>query len=184
MEERYELISRCVIRRLGKNEIVKSFDCGDADLNDFILHESPHYRKALLAVSYMLETQDDKKIIAYFSLANDRVSLTDFQNKTAFNRFRRKRFVNEKRLKSYPAVKICRLGTDLSARGFGIGTSLLNMIKSYFLDDNKTGCRFVTIDAYASAIPFYISNGFSPLTEEDEKADTRLLYFDLDEVEE
>lgn len=117
-------------------------------------------------------------------MANDRVSLTDFQNKTAFNRFRRKRFVNEKRLKSYPAVKICRLGADLSARGLGIGTSLLNMIKSYFLDDNKTGCRFVTVDAYASAIPFYISNGFSPLTEEDEKADTRLLYFDLDEVEE
>ncbi len=28
------------IRRLSKKESVKSFDCGDADLNDFILKES------------------------------------------------------------------------------------------------------------------------------------------------
>ena len=150
MEQYYELISNCIIRKLEKEEIVKSFDCGDADLNDFILHESQLYRKALLAVSYVLETQTDRQVIAYFSLANDRISLTDFQDKTSFNRFRKKRFVNEKRLKSYPAVKICRLGTDLSVRGIGIGTSLLNMIKSYFLDDNKTGCRFITVDAYAS----------------------------------
>mgnify|MGYP000710442746 CR=1 FL=1 len=182
MEQYYELISNCIIRKLEKEEIVKSFDCGDADLNDFILHESQLYRKALLAVSYVLETQTDRQVIAYFSLANDRISLTDFQDKTSFNRFRKKRFVNEKRLKSYPAVKICRLGTDLSVRGIGIGTSLLNMIKSYFLDDNKTGCRFITVDAYASAVPFYLLNGFAPLTEEDENSETRLLYFDLEEV--
>lgn len=85
-------------------------------------------------------------------------------------------------MKSYPAVKICRLGTELSVRGLGIGTSLLNMIKSLFLEDNKTGCRFVTVDAYASAIPFYLKNGFAPLTTDDANEHTRLLYFDLDEV--
>lgn len=182
MEQNQELISNCIIRKLGKEEIVKSFDCGDADLNDFILHESQHYRKALLAVSYILETLSNQQTIAYFSLANDRISLTDFQDKPAFNRFRKKRFVNEKRIKSYPAVKICRLGTDLSVRGLGIGTSILNMIKSFFLDENKTGCRFITVDAYASAVSFYLSNGFAPLTDDDANADTRLLYFDLDEV--
>ena len=36
-------------------EIIKSFDCGDVDLNDFILNESMFYRKALLAVSYVVE---------------------------------------------------------------------------------------------------------------------------------
>lgn len=182
MEQRHELISRCVVRKLEKEEKVESFDCGDTDLNDFILHESPYYRKALLAVSYVLEIEDSKEVVAYFSLANDRVSLTDFENNTEFNRFRRHRFVNEKRLKSYPAVKICRLGTELSVRGLGIGTSLLNMIKSLFLDDNKTGCRFITVDAYAGAIPFYLKNGFAPLTTDDANEHTRLLYFDLDEV--
>ena len=34
------------IRKLGINEKVKSFDCGDADLNDFILNASTLYREA------------------------------------------------------------------------------------------------------------------------------------------
>ena len=45
------------IRKLGINEKVKSFDCGDADLNDFILNESNLYRKALLSVSYVFEAE-------------------------------------------------------------------------------------------------------------------------------
>lgn len=169
------------IRRLEKEEFVESFNCGDADLNDFIMHESMHYRKALLAVSYVAE-RTTGQVIGYFSLANDRVSLTDFENTTAFNRFRRHRFINEKRLKSYPAVKICRLGIDLSVKGCGIGSELLDFIKSYFIINNKTGCRFITVDAYAIAVPFYLKNGFVPLTADDVDEHTRLLYFDLDEV--
>lgn len=168
------------IRRLRKKESIESFDCGDADLNDFILQESILYRQALLAVSYVMESKQDSSVIsAYFSLANDKVSLNDFESKTEFNRFRKHRFVNEKRLKSYPAVKICRLGVDLSMKGQSVGTFLLNFIKSYFVIDNKTGCRFLTVDAYAEAVPFYLKNGFIPLNEEDADADTRLLYFDL-----
>ena len=72
--------------------------------------------------------------------------------KTEFNRFRKHRFVNEKRLKSYPAAKICRLGVDLSVKGQSIGSFLLNFIKSYFIIENKTGCRFLTVDAYAAAV--------------------------------
>lgn len=170
------------IRRLGKAERIGSFDCGDADLNDFILNESAFYREALLAVSYVFERREIKESVAYFSLANDRISLTDFESKTAFNRFRKRRFVNEKRLKSYPAVKICRFAVDLSMKGQSVGSFFLNFIKSYFLDDNKTGCRFITVDAYAAAVPFYLKNGFVPLTSEDAMSATRLLYFDLNDI--
>ena len=107
--------SSYIIRKLGPEEKVKSFDCGDADLNDFILNESGFYRQTLLAVTYVFEAVDDENhehIAAYFSLANDRVSMSDFPDKTAFNRFRKHRFVNEKRLKSYPATKICRLAVS------------------------------------------------------------------------
>ena len=171
------------IRRLGRREMIKSFDCGDADLNDFILRESPLYRKALLAVSYVMEDKEgNHEISAYFSLANDKVALTDFDNKTEFNRFRKHRFANEKRLKSYPAVKICRLGVDMRAKGLHLGSFLLDFIKSYFVIDNKTGCRFLTVDAYVDAIPFYMKNGFIPLNGEDADAETRLLYFDLESI--
>ena len=170
------------IRKLNQSEKIESFDCGDADLNDFILNESILYREALLAVSYVLDNKNNHQSIAYFSLANDRISLSDFESKTEFNRFRKHRFVNEKRLKSYPAAKICRLGVDLSVKGQSVGSFLLNFIKSYFIMDNKTGCRFLTVDAYAAAVPVYLKNGFVPLNEEDADAATRLLYFDLNDI--
>ena len=170
------------VRRLQKDERVKSFNCGDADLNDFILNQSDLYRKALLAVTYIFEHKESKKVICYFSLANDRVSLTDFNDKTEFNRFRRNRFVNEKRIRSYPAVKICRLGVDEDFHGNVIGSILLDFIKSYFLVDNKTGCRFITVDAYSAALSFYENNDFQYLRKEESDNITRLLYYDINDM--
>lgn len=60
-----------------------------------------------------------------------------------------------------------------------MGKDLINYIKSFFVENNKTGCRFITVDAYAAAVPFYMKNGFLPLTQEDAESPTRLLYFDL-----
>ena len=71
-----------------------------------------------------------------------------------------------------------------SLKGMNIGSMLLKFIKLYFTTDNKTGCRFITVDAYAAAIPFYLRNGFVPLNEEDADEPTRLLYFDLNDLDE
>ena len=111
------------------------------------------------------------------------ISISDFDSKTKYNRFSR-RFNNHKRLKSYPAAKIGRLAVDASLKGNGIGQRILNFIKCYFTADNKTGCRFITVDAYAAAIPFYLRNGFVPLNDEDIDEPTRLLYFDLNDLDE
>ncbi len=181
-----EIARRYQIRRLGKEDHILTFDCGDNDLNDFILNESPRYRSARLAVTYVIEVKESDHVVGFFSLANDRVSISDFESKTEFNRFRKKRFVNEKRIKSYPAAKICRLGIDLSAKGQSLGTFILDFIKSYFAIDNKTGCRFITVDAYINAVPFYLKNKFLPLNSDpDLDSDhTKLLFFDLEEIEE
>lgn len=152
-----KILPTYVVRKLVENEQVKSFNCGDADLNDFILNEAS----------------------AYFSLANDRISLADFHDKSAFNRFGKHRFVNEKRLKSYPAAKICRLAVSNELQRQHIGDRIINFIKSYFLIDNRIGCRFLTVDAYCGAVPFYLKNGFIPLGEEEKESPTRLMFFDL-----
>ena len=47
--------SAMIVVKLEEQDSVKSFDCGDDDLNDFILHESPLYRKEKLAVTYVLK---------------------------------------------------------------------------------------------------------------------------------
>lgn len=170
------------VRKLSLTEQVTSFDCGDEDLNSFILEEAPLYRKALLAVTYVVEDGESGKVLAYFSLANDKVSLSDFESKTEFNRFRKHRFANEKRLRSYPAGKLCRLAVDNTAKKLHIGSDLIRFVKRYFVTDNKTGCRFLTVDAYADAIPFYLKNGFIPLNDDDAGQATRLLFFDLSDI--
>lgn len=168
------------IRKLDKHEHVPSFDCGDEDLNEFILNDSPLYRKELLAVSYVMESSETKQVIAYFSLANDKITITDFPDKNAFNRFRRKRFVNQKRLKSYPAVKICRFAVDKQFQSLSYGRILMNFIKTFILSSSKTtGCRFLTVDAYTDAVPFYKKNDFEPLDIPQDTDRTHLFYYDL-----
>lgn len=180
-----EFLKNRFVRRLEDEEIVPVFDCGDLDLNDFLTCEAKAYKKSKLAVTYVMSSTDNPiNVIAFCSLANDCVSLSDFDSKTEFNRFRKQRgFPQQKRLKSYPAVKICRLGVEISMKGKSAGTKLLDIIKTYFTIDNKTGCRFLTVDAYLDAVPFYEKNGFSLLTTEDEDSTyTRLMYFDLDSL--
>ena len=94
----------------------------------------------------------------------------------------------------YPAVLIGRLGISTKYQKHHIGTELMNFIKSWFVDSsNKTGCRYLIVDAYNSEIPlaFYKKNGFDFIfsTEEqekdyrkivsDEQLKTRLMIFDL-----
>lgn len=57
-------------------------------------------------------------------------------------------------------------------------------MKSYFVDNNRTGCRFMTVDAYKSAEAFYLKNGFLYLVEDDVDHNTRLMFFDLIDIDE
>lgn len=176
---REEFQTRCSVRRLNIGDTISAFDCNDEDLNDFIINEASLYRNALLSVTYVVEDKTSKDVLAYFSLSNDKISISDFESKTEFNRFRKHKFVNEKRLRSYPAIKIGRLAISKNAQNQSIGTYLLEFIEDYFIIDNKSGCRFVTVDAYVNAIPFYIKNNYQFLNNDDEDKRTRVMYFDL-----
>ena len=167
------------VRPLEEGERVKSFDCGDDDLNDFILNAAHLYREELLAVTYVMEERSSGKVLAYFSLMNDKVSLNEFENKTEFNRFRKHHFANEKRIKSYPAAKIGYIRPWLT-----YWKPVVNFIKYFFRGKNKTGCRFITVDAYINAIPFYKKYEFKELTISDkDDAHTRALIFDLKQLD-
>lgn len=171
------------VRKLRNDETIESFDCGNNDLNDFIVSRAQSYHKLLIAVTYICEDVDSGAILGYFSLAYDKISIDDFDSNTDFNRFRRRRFINEKRIRSYPAVKICRLGVHNKCKGTGIGTILIDFIKSYFLVNNKAGCRFITVDAYNNAVLFYERNDFKLLRVGSNDSDiTKLLYYDLNDM--
>ncbi|MBD5320533.1 MAG: GNAT family N-acetyltransferase [Bacteroides sp.] len=167
------------IRKLNLGERVAAFSCGDEDLDDFVLNDAPLYREALLAVTYVIERNADRKVVGYFSLANDRIAIKDFPTNNEFNKFRRHRFVNEKRLTNYPAAKLCRFALSQDVKGLGIGRMLMDFMKRYFVSENKTGCRFLTVDAYRTAEGFYKKNGFMFLNSADVEKSTRLMFYDL-----
>lgn len=175
---REEFVETFVVRRLKDDEIVQSFDCGDEDLNDFILNDATKYQKAMLAVTYLVENKATKRIAAFFSLANDRISNAEFPSGNAFKRFKNEHF-RAKLMRNYPAVKLCRFGVDESMRQQSIGRIIVNFIKIYFLTDNKTSCRFITVDAYPTATGFYEKNDFVCLKAHQKDNDTDFLYYDL-----
>jgi uncharacterized protein (DUF934 family) len=51
-----------------------------------------------------------------------------------------------------------------------------------FTDAKILGCRFITVDALQSAIPFYQKCGFDFFTEKDSDHPTRLMFYDLKNV--
>ena len=83
--------------------------------------------------------------------------------------------------KSSPSVKVGRLGVSNEWQGGGIGTELLTMIKDFMLTDNRTGCKYITVDAYNKprVLRFYAKNGFALLKSPNPQRKQEPMYFDL-----
>jgi hypothetical protein len=171
------------------------FDCAHKDLNEFFAKDTINYSDQLLGKTYCFTLDsDDKTIIAAFTISNDSIKTTHL---TSGPKSRvQKKIPRVKINRSYPAVLIGRLGVNKTVVRTGIGCEVLNFIKAWFVDGkNKTGCRYVVVDAYnendQKAINFYKKNYFELLfTTEDQERDylrlekdavlkTRLMYFDL-----
>jgi GNAT superfamily N-acetyltransferase len=158
--------------------LAKAFDCGDDDLNDFFRNELTPHEKQLLTRTYALvpeelAEQGGLQPVALISFCNDKIPLDRIGDVS---------LPGIKHPYTYlPSVKIARLGVRKDYRGQGIGTHLLNMTKYFFLTDNRTGCRILTVDAYKSedVTGFYHKSYFDFITSKDKKSATRTMFYDL-----
>jgi GNAT superfamily N-acetyltransferase len=166
------------LNRLQKDHLTGIFDCGNSDLNDFLINDAIPHQNELLTVTYTLTVGN--KIVAFFSLSNDLISQEDFISKSQYRKII-KNIPYPKRYKHLPAVKIGRLGVDSKYSGSGLGSQIVHMVKNSFTTNNKTGCRFITVDAYNNpqTLKFYLKNEFDFFTPQDENESTRAMYFDL-----
>jgi GNAT superfamily N-acetyltransferase len=169
------------------------FDCGHADLNEFFAKDSLNYSAQLLGKTYcFISNADSKVVIAAFSVANDSVKTTHLPQSR--KQKVQKLIPHVKVMRSYPAVLIGRLGVNKDIARSGIGSELMDFIKAWFIEPkNKTGCRYVVVDAYNEERPikFYERNQFTFLfSSEDQEKEylklpldkplkTRLMFFDL-----
>lgn len=194
------LRDKCRLVKLTENinEMCCGFSCGNADLDDFFRNDALKYKKELLGKTYcFVSKEDENEIVAMFTISNDSIRVDMIPNSRG--KKVNKQIPYEKRMRRYPGVLIGRLGVNIKYRHLGIGTQILNFIKSWFIDDqNKTGCRFLVVDAYndEALLEFYANNGFDFLfSSESQEAEnlgyasdailkTRLMYFDLKNIAE
>ena len=167
--------------RLTAQTDIKPFDCGDDDLNGFLMNDAKAFMQKKIANTFLLT--DEGKTVAYFSLLTDKISKRDTPNSNW--RKLKKIFPHEKHFNSYPALKIGRFAVSQDYRGQNIGSELMTYIKRT-LHENQlyAAFRFITVDAYMSAIPFYEKNDFRLLVSAEENPYTRSMYFDMMEMEE
>lgn len=180
----------------------RKFDCGNSDLNDFFEKDAFHFENQLFGKTYCFRSDsNENEIICIFTISNDSVKVKTLPEES--KKQLRKYIPRQKQsLRNYPAVLIGRLGVDKKYMDSGIGSQVLNFIKAWFRQgDNKTGCRFLIVDAYNTeeVTSFYKKrNGFSFLfdSEEieakfiginlkrDEHLHTRIMFYDLIEIKE
>lgn len=156
------------------------------------------YAYQLLRKSYCFVKPDTFEIVCAFTVANSSVKVDSLPSNLR-NKLNRK-IPNAKRRPQYPAVLVGQLAVSDLFSGHHVGDELLDFIKSWFIDPlNKTGCRYVIVDAvnHPKVFEYYQRNGFKFLFSSDkeewtflhnkglepttpvEPMKTRLMYFDL-----
>ena len=187
----------CVMVKLNHDILAhcQKFECGDEDLDEFFNEDAIHYDTELLGKTYCwIDRKQPEVIIAFFTLANDSIKTYSMPNNIK-NRIQRN-VANPKRGRTYPAVLIGRLGVNKKYQGTGshFGTQVMDFIKKWFRsEDNKTGCRFIVVDAVnaPSTVGYYMHNGFKFIyldenvekdyfnIDRNEHLRTRMMYYDL-----
>ena len=153
---------------------MKPFDCGDSALNGFLQDDAKLFLEARLAKTYLL--CDEDKIVGYYCLLNDKLSKQEMPN----NEWRKikKLFPHAKHFGSYPSVKLGRFAVSVYYRNQGWGREMLSIIKRRLKQDvGDSQFRFLTVDAYLTAVPFYERNGFKKLTSTKDQGDTQARNF-------
>ena len=197
---KYDIIERCEFLALSDELASLPFSCGDTerehDLEDFFHNHAMLYAEERLGKTYCFVSNElgYTEIVAFFTVSNDSVK-TSFIPKSSRNKVQRK-IPGQKHLRTYPAVLLGRLGVNRKFQGsdYFVGQQVLNYVKSWFIEeDNKTGCRFLVVDAYnqEKVLKFYERNKFKYLyaTEDEEREEmhvcgkekilTRLMFLDL-----
>jgi len=181
----------CEMLVLSEEQCISDFDCGNADLNDFFNRDAIMYKQQMLSRTYFYRHKSRGDVVCAFSFSASSIKTADLPGS------RRKKVKEhvprEKSLKSYPAILIGRLGVATKFNGQGIGSQLINIIKTYCFLNFPDFVRFLLVDAYnePAVIRFYQKNYFIPVfsTDEQEKEAyrqqpeeelrTRYMFYDL-----
>jgi GNAT superfamily N-acetyltransferase len=147
-----------MIARLGGEHDRRSFDCGNAALDDWLKRRVGQFDRRDLARTYVAVRSGEPKVLGYYAIATHGVRREDLPADQAkgLPRF------------DIPIVLLGRLAVDRSAQGCGLASLLLldALRRIEFLAD-QVGIRAVEVDAIDDAARnFYVKFGFEPLLDD------------------
>lgn len=162
------------LKQVDNIELLQSFDCGEEDLNDYFRNDAIHHKNELITQTYYISSTEDSSFpIALIDFCNDSLKIKKIEEYQSL--------FSVKPYPSFPAVKITRIGVARELQSQNIGTYALNMVKQMFTTNNRTGCRFLTVDAYNNSrtLNFYRNNGFQNIKQTVATGSTVAMFFDL-----
>lgn len=141
-------LSKIKVVRLSSVYDLKRFDCGDADLNDFIQNDALKYEEERLASTFLV-IYEEKLLAGFFSLVNDSIRLKDDEEDDLL------------RSTEYPATKIARLAVQKELQKRGLGKLMIQIAIALILECKHGASRFVTVDSYPAVVKWYERFGFT-----------------------
>ncbi len=155
---------------LSKDIALQNFDCGDSDLNEFLLEDSFKYQEQGLAQTTCIFYKGG--LVAFYSLASDALSAQRLTGSA------KKRDVHHAKryIENFPAIKLARMAVSEQYCGRKIGQAIISIVKGFAYSLHKQGVavKYITVDAYKDRTGFYEKHGFvNNLESDEEKADPK-----------
>lgn len=161
----YALPNELMIKRLDGHDF-SDFDCNDEDLNEFIQKDAESQMQSKINVTYACIYEN--KPVGYMTLSSDSIKINSDDKKRLGIGY-----------PVYPALKIGRLAVDKEYKRMHIGSSIILWVVGKALNlCEDVGIRFISVDSYEDAQPFYEKNYFVKLEESEDKHIP--MYSDLD----
>jgi len=122
------------------------FDCCDEDLNDFIKNDALKQKIDGWNTTYIATEIGSKKIIGFFALAIDSISLSPDARKNLRKEYR-----------DIPAIKIGRFAVDEKFQNKGVGQQMMKYAMGFIVQEicPKIGGMYITLDAYQHKANWY-----------------------------
>lgn len=138
------------IKELSETDDVSAFTCGDDDLDhqldNWLKQDALRCQRHRSARTYL--AYYNGQLAAYMALLSGAISIDSHEKK--------KLEIPRSDPSTIPAIKIGRLATAKSFRGFGIGTRLIQFAYDMVITmSERIGCRLLIVDAYQKSISFY-----------------------------
>lgn len=157
------------IAKIKDSHTLNTFASYEKELVDFLFEDALDNQNKNLSITFLWFFQE--QLAAYITLLTDKINLEgdvreSFQNKGIYYR-------------SLPALKIGRLCVDDRFLRKGIGKLMMGFAvdKVKEINEDKAGCRFITVDAKEGSVGFYEKLGFE--TMQPKKDSTTAMYLDI-----